>query len=107
MDLGLSGRTCVVTGASAGIGKATALTLCAEGANVVLIARGEERLAAVTEEAARNIGIFALVLDALDEDVRRWYLNLGWGFEALLDDPNHLYLSVGTIRELELSERLR
>lgn len=53
MDLGLSGKTCVVTGASAGIGKATALALCTEGASVVLVARGEERLAAATEEAAR------------------------------------------------------
>ncbi|HEU4462231.1 MAG TPA: SDR family oxidoreductase, partial [Solirubrobacterales bacterium] len=53
MDLGLNGRTCVVTGASSGIGKATALQLCAEGANVVLVARGEERLEAVTEEAVR------------------------------------------------------
>jgi len=53
MDLGLSGRTCVVTGASSGIGRATALQLCAEGANVVLVARGEERLSTVTEEAAR------------------------------------------------------
>ncbi|HEU4738319.1 MAG TPA: SDR family oxidoreductase [Solirubrobacterales bacterium] len=53
MDLGLSGRTCVVTGASSGIGKATALQLCAEGANVLLVARGEERLAAVTEEAGQ------------------------------------------------------
>jgi 3-oxoacyl-[acyl-carrier protein] reductase len=54
MDLGLKGRACVVTGASSGIGKATALQLCAEGANVVLVARGEERLAAVTEEAVRT-----------------------------------------------------
>lgn len=52
MDLGLSGRTCVVTGASSGIGKETALQLCAEGANVLLVARGEERLRAVTEQAA-------------------------------------------------------
>ncbi|HEU5251932.1 MAG TPA: SDR family oxidoreductase [Solirubrobacterales bacterium] len=53
MDLGLAGRGCVVTGASSGIGRATALQLCAEGANVLLVARGEERLAAVTEEATR------------------------------------------------------
>jgi 3-oxoacyl-[acyl-carrier protein] reductase len=52
MDLGLAGRTCVVTGASSGIGRETALRLCAEGANVVLVARGEERLAAATEAAA-------------------------------------------------------
>jgi 3-oxoacyl-[acyl-carrier protein] reductase len=53
MDLGLAGRGCVVTGGSSGIGRETALQLCAEGANVLLVARGEERLAAVTEEAAR------------------------------------------------------
>jgi 3-oxoacyl-[acyl-carrier protein] reductase len=53
MDLGLSGRACVVTGASSGIGRETALQLCAEGAKVLLVARGEERLSAVTEEATQ------------------------------------------------------
>jgi NAD(P)-dependent dehydrogenase (short-subunit alcohol dehydrogenase family) len=53
MDLGLGGRTCLVTGASAGIGRETALQLCAEGANVILVARGEERLREATEKAAR------------------------------------------------------
>jgi 3-oxoacyl-[acyl-carrier protein] reductase len=51
MDLGLQGRACVVTGASRGIGRETARLLCAEGANVLLVARNEERLAAATEEA--------------------------------------------------------
>jgi 3-oxoacyl-[acyl-carrier protein] reductase len=53
MDLGLAGRSCLVTGASSGIGLETARQLCAEGANVLLIARGEERLAAATAEAAQ------------------------------------------------------
>ena len=52
MDLGLKGRTCAVTGASRGIGAETARQLCAEGANVLLVARGEERLREVQEEAA-------------------------------------------------------
>ena len=51
MDLGLTGRTCAVTGASRGIGAETARQLCAEGANVLLVARGEERLREVQEEA--------------------------------------------------------
>ncbi|HKF82862.1 MAG TPA: SDR family oxidoreductase [Solirubrobacterales bacterium] len=72
MDLGLKGRTCVVTGASSGIGRETALQLCAEGANVVLVARGEERLTAVTEEAARTGGAAtALPLDVTAEDAGR------------------------------------
>ena len=44
-----------------------------------------------TEQAAREVGIYALVLDALDEEARAWYLRLNFGFEALADDPNHLY----------------
>jgi 3-oxoacyl-[acyl-carrier protein] reductase len=53
MDLGLAGRTCVVTGASRGIGREAARMLCAEGASVLLVARDEQRLAEATDEAAR------------------------------------------------------
>ena len=41
MDLGLKGRACVVTGASRGIGQATARLLAAEGARVLGVARGD------------------------------------------------------------------
>jgi 3-oxoacyl-[acyl-carrier protein] reductase len=51
MDLGLAERGCVVTGASRGIGRETAVQLCAEGAQVLLVARGEQRLREVQEEA--------------------------------------------------------
>jgi 3-oxoacyl-[acyl-carrier protein] reductase len=44
MDLGISGRSAVVTGASSGIGLATARLLAAEGAAVLMVARDEERL---------------------------------------------------------------
>ncbi len=51
------------------------------------------------ESAAREIGIYALVLDAMDEEARAWYLRLNFGFQPLLDDPKHLYLPVETIRQ--------
>lgn len=54
MDLGLAGRACVVTGASRGIGRETARLLCAEGARVLLVARGAEELAAAAEECGRD-----------------------------------------------------
>ena len=40
----LSGKTALITGASAGIGWASALALAGEGANIVLTARRQERL---------------------------------------------------------------
>ncbi|HVL75397.1 MAG TPA: SDR family oxidoreductase [Noviherbaspirillum sp.] len=44
MHLGLENKIAIVTGASQGIGKATAGALAEEGARVVLVARGQERL---------------------------------------------------------------
>jgi 3-oxoacyl-[acyl-carrier protein] reductase len=44
MDLGLRGKVAVITGSTQGIGKATAMRLAAEGASVVLCARGQELL---------------------------------------------------------------
>jgi GNAT superfamily N-acetyltransferase len=56
-----------------------------------------------TEEAARVMGIYALVLDAIDDGARGWYLGLGWGFCSLVDDSRHLFLPVAVIRKLGLS----
>jgi 3-oxoacyl-[acyl-carrier protein] reductase len=44
MDLGIEERSAVVTGASRGLGRAIALALASEGANVVALARNLERL---------------------------------------------------------------
>jgi NAD(P)-dependent dehydrogenase (short-subunit alcohol dehydrogenase family) len=53
VDLGLKGRACVVTGASRGIGRATAQLLCADGARVLLVARSREELAEAADECGR------------------------------------------------------
>jgi ribitol 2-dehydrogenase len=52
MDRPLSGRVAVVTGASSGIGLATARSLANAGAHVVIAARSNERL----EQAAHDLG---------------------------------------------------
>lgn len=54
MELGLAGKVAIVTGASQGIGLATAGRLAAEGARITICARGEEgldRLAAAIRDA--------------------------------------------------------
>jgi 3-oxoacyl-[acyl-carrier protein] reductase len=56
MDLGLHGRACAVTGASSGIGRATAVALAREGAAVLLVGRREQPLAEVSEECRRAGG---------------------------------------------------
>jgi 3-oxoacyl-[acyl-carrier protein] reductase len=53
VDLGLAGKTCIVTGASRGIGRETARLLCAEGAHVLLVARSEHDLRLAVEECGR------------------------------------------------------
>src|SRR5918999_2134048 len=53
VNLGLAGRGCVVTGASRGIGLATARMLCAEGARVLISARHADALRAAAEQCGR------------------------------------------------------
>jgi len=60
MDLGLAGAACLVTGASEGMGRASALSLAAEGARVAIAARTAETLAE-TASACRDAGAKAVV----------------------------------------------
>ena len=55
MDLGLRDRTYIVTGASAGLGFATAKALAAEGARLVISSRNEESICA-PRRAERSVG---------------------------------------------------
>ena len=68
MDLGLTGRTAIVCGASSGIGLGIAESLAGEGANVVMFARRQELL----EREAERIGGLAVAGDVTSaEDLER------------------------------------
>jgi 3-oxoacyl-[acyl-carrier protein] reductase len=56
MDLGITGRKALVNGGSAGLGKGSAKALAAEGVELYISARGEERLLAAAEEIRRDTG---------------------------------------------------
>jgi 3-oxoacyl-[acyl-carrier protein] reductase len=64
MDLGLEGRTALVTGASKGIGRGIAAELAREGAQVAISSRSRERI----ETAATEIGAHPYVHDSADID---------------------------------------
>jgi 3-oxoacyl-[acyl-carrier protein] reductase len=68
MDLLLSGRKAIVTGASRGLGKAIAAQLADEGVDLVLCARGEATLKETAEELrARGVTVLTAALDVSDE----------------------------------------
>ncbi|HMJ75686.1 MAG TPA: SDR family NAD(P)-dependent oxidoreductase [Iamia sp.] len=64
----LDGTVALVTGASSGIGEATAVALAAEGATVVVAARRTDRLEALVERVGSDGGTaVALALDVTDQ----------------------------------------
>ncbi len=57
MDLGIKGKTALVTGASAGIGRAIAKSLAAEGVRLAVVARRRDLLASLEKEIGAKLVI--------------------------------------------------
>jgi NAD(P)-dependent dehydrogenase (short-subunit alcohol dehydrogenase family) len=62
----MSGKTCLVTGATSGIGMETALRLAMLGATVIIVARDTARGAAAGEEIRRRVPLALARYDRLD-----------------------------------------
>jgi 3-oxoacyl-[acyl-carrier protein] reductase len=69
VDLDLKNKTAIIAGASRGIGRASALALAAEGANLVIASRGRTDLEAVAEDArAAGVEALPIVADMTDSE---------------------------------------
>ncbi len=68
MDLGVGGRVALVTAASKGLGRASAVALAQEGVKVVICARGEEALAEAEAELAGYSEVLAIPEDVTDPE---------------------------------------
>ncbi|MDQ4069433.1 MAG: SDR family NAD(P)-dependent oxidoreductase, partial [Actinomycetota bacterium] len=66
MDLGIAGRVALVTAASKGLGRASAVALAREGAKVAICARGAEALADAEAELAACTEVLAVQADVTD-----------------------------------------
>jgi NADP-dependent 3-hydroxy acid dehydrogenase YdfG len=96
----LNGRVVVITGASSGIGEATARALAARGANVALLARRAERVQSLADElssaegGAKTIALEADVTDraSLEEAAQRIKSELGRA-DCLINNAGVMLLS--------------
>ena len=61
-------KTVIITGASEGVGAATARLFARAGANLVLVARGKKKLEKIAEELRDRTRVEVFVMDVVDED---------------------------------------
>ncbi|UNK47877.1 SDR family oxidoreductase [Arthrobacter sulfonylureivorans] len=87
----LDGRTALITGASAGIGRATALALAEAGAALIVTGRREAQLRIVAEECeAQGAKVWAVTGDLNDPAFVRRLADAGTGVDILVNNAGVL-----------------
>ena len=94
MNLGITGKTALVTASSAGMGKNIAHALAAEGVNVVLFARSLDKLEDEAREIRRLHGVQALAI-AGDMTVAADVLSLANKLASQFGGPDIFVLNTG------------
>lgn len=105
----LKGKRVIVTGASAGIGAATAAGFAAEGSDLVLVARREDRIKALGDRLAseHGVGVTTLAIDVSDrgavEAAAREHRDLFAGTDVLVNNAG-LARGVDRMQDADLSD---
>ncbi len=101
MDLGLHGRKALITGASKGIGRATARLLAAEGCDLVLVARTATDLEALRAElrGQHNVAVATAPRDLSDGEAARALAREFPDIEVLVNNAGAI--PGGTVEEIE------
>lgn len=107
----LEGRRVLITGASSGIGEATAFALAGAGAMLILVARNRERLARVAQ-ACREMGVKAEVwpYDLAQPEARTALLervhNVETSIDVLINNAGLAWYGYAEAIEPELARKL-
>ncbi len=103
MDLGLRGRTALVGGASAGLGRATAERLAAEGCKLALWSRGGEALEKAADEI-RHLHSVVVVTIAGDATDPATAAKVAWQAERSLGPIDIAVLNAGGPKAVEATK---
>ena len=113
MDLQLTGKKAIVTGASRGIGRAIARQLALEGCDVALCARTEERLKQAATDLAKESGrkVVAIACDTLNAEAIKRFVDtaareLG-GIHIVINNAARVGGTPGTIENVSDADVLR
>jgi 3-oxoacyl-[acyl-carrier protein] reductase len=98
VDLGIAGKTALVTGASAGIGRGIALALAGEGVRLAVSARRRDRLEALEKETGAKLAI--IEQDFMQPDAPR---RIAQAALAALGSVDILVNNAGGSRPFELN----
>lgn len=113
MDLQLTGKKAIVTGASRGIGRAIARQLALEGCDVAMCARTEERLKQAAAELAKESGrkVVPVACDTLNADAIKRFVDtaareLG-GIHIVINNAARVGGTPGTVENVSDADVLR